>query len=75
MSQNLAGYLLAMIVLDEAEILSIAVRSDHQKCGRGARLLGHFLAFIAAQDVKTVLPEVAADNRSALGHIPSSWIC
>lgn len=66
MSQNLAGYLLATIVLDEAEILSIAVRSDHQKCGRGAGLLGHFLAFIAAQDVKTVLLEVAADNVSAL---------
>ena len=63
---NLAGYLLATIIADEAEILSIAVSSDHQKCGRGAGLLGHFLAYIDAQDVKTALLEVAADNVSAL---------
>ena len=29
---NLTGYLLATIVVDEAEILSIAVSADHQKC-------------------------------------------
>jgi ribosomal-protein-alanine N-acetyltransferase len=62
----LSGYLLAMIMVDEAEILSIAVRSDHQKRGRGAGLLGHFLAHIAAQGVETVLLEVAADNVPAL---------
>ena len=66
MSSKLVGYLLATIILDEAEILSIAVRLDHQKCGRGEGLLGYFLAFIATQDVKTVLLEVAADNLSAL---------
>lgn len=66
MSNNLIGYLLGTIIVDEAEILSIAVSSDHQKCGRGAGLLGHFLAYIDAQDVKTALLEVAADNVSAL---------
>ena len=52
--------------MDEAEILSIAVSADHQKCGFGKGLLGYFLAYIATQDVKTVLLEVAADNVSAL---------
>ena len=66
MSSNLVGYLLATIILDEAEILSIAVSSDHQNCGRGAGLLGYFFAYIDAQDVKTALLEVAADNVSAL---------
>ena len=66
MSSKLVGYLLATIILDEAEILSIAVSSDHQNCGRGAGLLGHFLAYIDTQDVKTALLEVAADNVSAL---------
>ena len=66
MSSNLVGYLLATIIADEAEILSVAVSLDHQKCGRGAGLLGHFLAYIDAQDVKTALLEVAADNVSAL---------
>ena len=66
MFKNLVGYLLATIILDEAEILSIAVSSDHQNCGRGTGLLGHFLAYIDAQHVKTALLEVAADNVSAL---------
>ena len=66
MSRNLVGYLLATIILGEAEILSIAICADHQKCGRGARLLKHFLAYTAAQDVRIVLLEVAADNVSAL---------
>ena len=71
---NLAGYLLATIVVDEAEILSIAVNTDHQKCGRGTGLLKHFLAYIVAQDVKTVLLEVAADNVLSIDTLPSSWI-
>ena len=66
LSRNLVGYLLATIVVGEAEILSIAVSADQQKCGRGAGLLEHFLAYIAAQEVKTVLLEVAADNVPAL---------
>ena len=66
MSSNLVGYLLATIIVDEAEILSIAVSADYQKCGRGEGLLDHFLAYIAVRDVKTVLLEVAADNVSAL---------
>jgi len=66
MSGNLVGYLLSTIIMDEAEILSIAVSADHQKCGFGKGLLGYFLAYIATQDVKTVLLEVAADNVSAL---------
>ncbi len=66
MPSNLAGYLLAMITVDEAEILSIAVSAEHQKCGRGERLLDYFLAYTAAQDVKVVFLEVAADNVSAL---------
>ena len=63
---TLTGYLLATTIVDEAEILSLAVSANHQKCGRGTGLLRHFLAYIVAQDVKTVFLEVAADNLSAL---------
>ncbi len=65
-SNNLAGYLLATMILDEAEILSIAVKENHQKCGRGSGLLGYFLAHLVGKDVKTTFLEVAADNMSAL---------
>ena len=65
-SSELVGYLLAMIIVDEAEILSIAVNSDYQKCGRGTELLTYFLSHIAALGLKAVLLEVAADNLPAL---------
>ena len=63
---ELVGYLLAMIIVDEAEILSIAVSSDHQKCGRGSELIQYFLTYIATQGIKAALLEVAADNVPAL---------
>ena len=63
---DLTGYLLATIIVDEAEILAIAVSADYQRCGRGTGLLRHFLSHADAQNVKTVLLEVAADNLSAL---------
>ena len=64
--RELVGYLLAMMIVDEAEILSIAVSSDHQKCGRGSELLQYFLTYIATQGIKAALLEVAADNVPAL---------
>ena len=64
--RELVGYLLAMMIVDEAEILSIAVSSDHQKCGRGSELLKYFLTYIATQGIKAALLEVAADNVPAL---------
>ena len=65
-STMLAGYLLANIVVDEAEILSIAILADYQNLGRGNDLLKYFKEFIAAKNVKTVFLEVAADNKAAL---------
>ncbi|MDC1381937.1 GNAT family N-acetyltransferase [Candidatus Puniceispirillum sp.] len=62
----LISYLLANIIVDEAEILSIAVLADYQNLGRGNELLKHFNAFVAAKNVKTVFLEVAADNKAAL---------
>ena len=63
---NLAGYLLATVILEEAEILSIAVSAEYRRCGRAAELLGHFLNHIAEHGVKTVFLEVAVDNVPAL---------
>ena len=62
----LAGYLLANVIANEAEILSIAVLADHRNFGKGTALLRHFLNFIATKNVKTVVLEVAADNKVAL---------
>lgn len=62
----LAGYLFANIIVDEAEILSIAILADYQNLGKGNDLLKYFIAFIKEKNVKTVFLEVAADNKAAL---------
>ena len=61
-----AGYLLANIVADEAEILSIAVAAEYRNFGKGTKLLKYFSTFIAAKNVTTVILEVADDNKAAL---------
>ena len=63
---DLAGYLIATIAADEAEILSIAVTANNQRLGCGNGLLTHFLAYAGKKNIKTVVLEVAADNGAAL---------
>ena len=64
---NLGGYLLAMIIDDEAEILSIGVTPDRQRQGFGKRLLQHFFDHAAGQSMAKAVLEVAEDNLPALG--------
>ena len=45
----LGGYLLATIIDDEAEILSIGVTPDRQRQGVGKLLLQHFLSMAPAR--------------------------
>ena len=53
-------------VLDEAELLTIAVDPDHQRQGAGRRLLAAAEAALAAEGVMRSLLEVAADNDGAI---------
>ena len=63
----LGGYLLAMMIDDEAEILSIGVMPDRQSQGVGKRLLQHFFVHGASRNMARVVLEVAADNVPAIG--------
>jgi ribosomal protein S18 acetylase RimI-like enzyme len=63
----LGGYLLAMMIDDEAEILSIGVTPDRQMQGVGKRLLQHFFKHGASQNITRVVLEVAENNVPALG--------
>jgi len=63
----LGGYLLAMMIDDEAEILSIGVTPDRQRQGVGKRLLQHFFDHGASRKMARVVLEVAEDNVPALG--------
>jgi [ribosomal protein S18]-alanine N-acetyltransferase len=60
------GVALAVAVLDEAEVHTIAVDPDHRRRGVGGVLLAGLLEALAAREVATVHLEVRADNDAAL---------
>ncbi len=67
LNSYLGGYLLATIIDDEAEILSIGVTPDRQRQGVGKRLLQHFFDHGASRKMARVVLEVAEENVPALG--------
>ena len=67
LTSHLGGYLLAMMIGDEAEILSIGVTPDRQRQGVGKRLLQHFFDYGASRNMAKAVLEVAEDNVPALG--------
>lgn len=60
------GFLLARVIADEAELLTLAVSPAARRTGLGATLVQRFLADAAATGAKTAFLEVAADNLAAL---------
>ena len=67
LNSYLGGYLLATIIDDEAEILSIGVTPDRQRQGVGERLLQRFFDHGASRNMAKAVLEVAEDNVPALG--------
>ena len=66
LNSYLGGYLLATIIDDEAEILSIGVSPDWQRQGVGKRLLQRFFDYGASWNMTKAVLEVAEDNLPAL---------
>ena len=67
LASYLGGYLLAMMIDGEAEILSIGVTPDRQRQGVGKRLLQRFFDYGASRNMAKALIEVAEGNVPALG--------
>ena len=67
LNSYLGGYLLATIIDNEAEILSIGVSPDSQRQGVGKRLLQCFFDYGASRNMAEAVLEVAEDNVPALG--------
>lgn len=63
---KLAGYFLAMPVVDEMHLLNISVRADLQGEGLGRRLLDRVGALARRQGMTSILLEVRPSNRRAL---------
>ena len=63
---NVLGYLLGRVILDEGEILRLAVRPAFQKRGIGSKLLASFLEELKNLKIKRVFLEVSEENKRAL---------
>ena len=59
------AFLLARIIADEAEVLTIATHPDHRRQGLAHALLARFHAAAQAKGAVTAFLEVAADNAPA----------
>lgn len=62
----LAGYLLVMMMVDEAHLLNIAVRRDLQGSGVGRLLLDHAVALTRERSMHAILLEVRPSNDRAV---------
>ncbi|MFN7127630.1 MAG: ribosomal protein S18-alanine N-acetyltransferase [Brevundimonas sp.] len=59
------GFILVRVVLDEAEILTLAVRPEARRAGLGGRLTGQGALAAAAAGAVRLFLEVAEDNAAA----------
>ncbi len=62
----LSGYLLLMIMVDEAHLLNIAVRRDVQGTGIGRLLLDHAVTLTRERNLNSILLEVRPSNGHAV---------
>jgi ribosomal-protein-alanine N-acetyltransferase len=60
------GFILARRVLDEAEILTLAVHPDHRQRGIGQALVETAALMVATAGAKVMFLEVAEDNAPAM---------
>ena len=60
------GFLLGRVIVDEAEVLTLAVAPNARRRGIGARLMAGFIATAQARGATTAYLDVAADNAAAL---------
>lgn len=63
---ELVGYVLVWLVIDQAEVISIAVDPLRRGRGVGRLLLDHFLAQVTADGVTAASLEVRASNGPAI---------
>ncbi|MFM9847075.1 MAG: GNAT family N-acetyltransferase, partial [Hyphomicrobiaceae bacterium] len=64
---RVVGFILAQLMADEAEILSIGVGMTSQRSGVGALLAQGLIDTAQRKDVKRIFLDVAASNTAAIG--------
>ncbi len=63
---TLLAFILARVVADEAEVLTLAVDPAHRRAGVGRALIEAVALIAAAAGARTLFLEVAGDNPAAL---------
>ncbi len=61
------GFAMVRVVVDEAELLTLAVAPDARRRGTGSRLLSAVMEAARAEGAKDMFLEVSAENGAALG--------
>ena len=64
-NSGIAGYVIAMAVLDQAEILNVAVATEHRGAGLGGGLMDAALLEVERRGAETVFLEVRVSNVGA----------
>ncbi len=64
---EILGYVVFMVVLDEAHLLNISVVAEHQRKGLGRWLLGATMEIARGSNMRRMLLEVRPFNAAALG--------
>jgi len=65
-AREIVGYAVMMMVVDEVELLDIAISSDHQRKGLGSKLLKELLALARRHQMRRMVLEVRASNVPAI---------
>lgn len=65
-AQELIGYAVMMLAVDEAELLDIAIAASQQRKGQGRKLLNEMLALARHHEMRRMVLEVRASNVSAI---------
>jgi len=64
--ENLVGYLIAHVVLNEAHIVSLGVAPEFRRQGAGRALLSDLLRMAKLENITVITLQVRASNESAL---------
>ncbi len=64
--EQLAGFAITQVVLDEATLFNIAIHPSHQRKGYARDLLNHLIVALAQKEVLTLWLEVRASNHGAI---------
>ena len=60
------GYLITLLSIDTADILNIGIDPDFKRQGYGTALLNHLIEELRKRNIREILLEVRAGNKSAI---------